>query len=502
MTGKLKFFNKTTVRPFSLIFIIGVIFFWFAWFVSDIKRAVLIDHFFLYYVDDIFRYCYIKALPFNPIIMLNYSLKIGYAIIAGSLYSIFPSGVVMLRIMNVLFSCGILFLIYKLGQKLSLSTTSSHIAIILAATFPIFFLSSLSTISEVMYSFFLILLIYTLYSKKYKLSVFLTAFLPLFRQEGLVFIFILLLLLYKHVKIKYLTFLFLPTLIWVLLNQQLLGHDFGKLIFYLPDTYPANSMASFKQLKDLFILLSYHPIMALSLVGLISTINDIKYRFLRFYFVGFIFFILIFQLAHFYGSGGMFCREIRILMPMVPLMALYSAKALDRVEYKQIYCNKLIALFIIFLLVIILVLQVLQLQRDPTAVKDNMTKIEEESVRDVSIWLNSYMRKLNIKKICVVPGGLSTDKIIRRLWMYLPGYIEFYAAAGSSKILAFNNSQIFDLATLKNVNHTFQTKCIFVAKENLDKNIFIGASEISLINTYPAIPLYFYSVTYNLIQQK
>jgi len=488
---------KIKQSPFLTISIIGLIYLGFVWFISDIFKAGLIDKFLLYYVDDVFRYCHIKAIPFNPIIALNYYLKIGYALIATFFYNIIPVGMSSLRIMNVLFSCGILFLIYKLTQRLSLSKFSANIAIILAATFPVFFLSSLSTLSEVIYSFFVILAIYLLYLKKHGLSIFLVAFLPLFRQEGLIYLFIWIYFLYKQVRIRYLFLLFLPTTIWMILNKQLLGLSFIKLIVFLPSKLPPNSMASFKEFLNLIYIISYHPIIILSAVGLVVTKIDKKYRFLKVCFITNLFFLIIFQSAHLFASRGLFCREIRFIMPLVPMMALYGGNTIAWLSCKYRLQNKLFMSGFISILIIIMAFQISQLQHAPKVVNDSMTNEQENLLKDTSIWLNDYLRETNIKKVCIIPGEMTTDKIIRRLWMYLPGCVEFYATGGEKKISAYVDNHVFDLVTLRGINLAGGTKCILISKENLDKNIFANFVNIDLIKVDTKIPLYFYLVSYN-----
>jgi hypothetical protein len=482
---------------YLIISVIGLIYIGFIWFVSDITRAATIDRVFLYYVDDIFRYCYIKSLSFNPIIALNFSLKIGYALIAAIFYHILPIGISSLRVMNVLFSCGIFFIIYKLTQQLSLPKLYSSITIILTATFPIFFLTSLTTLSEVMYSFFIVLAIYLLCSQKVNLSFFIIAFLPLIRQEGLLYVLIWIYLLRKEIKIKYLPLLLLPTLFWIVANNIFLGHSLIKFIFYLPAKDPPNSMATLDLLLKLTHILIYHPIIMLSFIGLIITWSDIKYRILKLCFISHMIFILFLQIVHFFDSCGMFCREIRIIMPLVPIMALYSGTALARLLSNYRVKDKLFLGASFIVLSAISTVQITQLQRQPAVISDSVNKEDEYLLKNASIWLYKYIQNEDINKVCIVPGALTTDKIIRRIWMYLPGYVNFYAVGEDRSILNHIDNGSFDLAALKYINLPSGTKCIFISKEMLEKDKFSSAARVDLINMYPDLHLYFYVVVFN-----
>lgn len=489
--------NKIKPRLFFLlaIAVIEAVLLGFVWFISDAGRAGFIDRFFLYYVDDVFRYCHVKALTFNPVIALNYYCKTGYALIAWFFYNVLPCGMSSLRIMNALFSGGVLFFTYELTRRLSFSKFASSVTIILLATFPVYFLLSLSTLSEVMYSFFIILALYLLYRQKYTASLFLVALLPLIRQEGLLYVFIWIYLLYKKVRIRHLIFLFVPTVFWILLNNRLLGHGIDKFIFYLPVKDPENSMASFEGLGSLARILICHPVVILSVAGLSITLGDKRYRALRICFIAHIFFLALFQIIHFWDSGGMFCREIRVLMPSIPIAALYAGKTIDWLSQKYDFRGKLSLAGIAGILIIIMGFQIYGLQRDNMVISDSVPMEQEALVKDAAGWLNRYMRKEDIKKVCVVPGALTTDKIIRRIWMYLPGYIDFYAD-GNEEGSILDNS-VFDLATLKTTTLSKNIKCIFISRAEINNDILNGYPAIDLIKEYPGISLYFYSVVYN-----
>lgn len=487
--------SKLKLFPWLTIAIIEVIFFGFIWFISDIRRAGLLDRFFLYQADDIFRYCHVKILLSNPIVVLNYYCKIGYMLIAGLFYNILPFGMSSLRIMNVLFSGGIIILIYKLTRQLSFTRFASYLAMVLLVTFPVYFLLSLSTLSEVMYSFFFILAIYLLYREKYSLSVLVIVFLPLIRQEGLLYVFTWIILLRKQIKVKHLFVFFLPTLLWILLNWQLLGHSFSKFIFYLPVKGPGNSMASFQDLGHLIIILVIHPLVILSGIGIWITFNNRKYRLLKICFITQIIFLIIFQILHFLDLNGKFCKEVRIFMPLVPLAAIYAAKSIDELSFRYNLGNKLFLAGVTSLLVIIAGFQISQLQRDPAVIKDSLSVQQEDLVKGASDWLDVYMRQENITKASIVPGALITDKIIRRIWMYLPGCVDFYAD-GDEEMSILNNA-VFDFAVLKTINLPKNIKCIFISKDKLKVSALSCNPRIDLIKSYLDIPLYFYLVEYN-----
>ncbi len=486
---------KPRLFPLGIIVIIEAIFLVLVWFIADINRAGRIDRFFLYYVDDVFRYCYIKALLVNPIISLNYYCKIGYALISVFFYNILPFGISSLRIMNTLFSCGILILTYKLARLLSFTRFSSGIMILLLTTFPVYFLLSLTTLSEVMYSFFIILAVFLLYSQKYNLSIFLVAFLPLIRQEGLLYIVIWIYLFHKQIKIKQFIFICFPTLLWAILNNQFLGHNFSKFFFYLPTKDPYNSMATPEGFGNLIRIFILHPLIILSLVGFLITLKDKSYRFLKACFVAQASFLIIFQTIHFLDSGGFFCREMRILMPLLPLASLYAGKSIDKLVQQYNLSNRVFLFGAMVMLITIMVFQVSKLQHDPVVINDFVSSGEESVIKDASSWLNVYLHKEKINKVCIVPGALITDKIIRRIWMYLPGDINFYAD-GNEK-MSISDNVVFDPAVLKDVILPKDIKYLFISKNKLNTDVLGCNLKSDLIKSYPDISVYFYSVIYN-----
>jgi hypothetical protein len=95
----------------------------------------------------------------------------------------------------------------------------------------------------------------------------------------------------------------------------------------------------------------------------------------------------------------------------------------------------------------------------------------------------------------VVPGAEVTDKIIRRLWMYLPGQIAFYADGDESD--SFLNNDVFDFIDLKVKKLPPNTAHIFISKNRLNFNTSEKYPKINLLKDYPEIPLYFYQAEYN-----
>lgn len=486
-----------TRPPLPFVFVLSLFLLGCVWFVSDISRAASLDRFFLYYVDDIFRYCHIKSLAHNPILAINFFLKPGYALMAGFFYYILPWGMSSLRVMNVFCAAGTLFFVFKITEHLSHSKAAAYGAMVLAVTSPLFFLLSLSTLSEVMYTFLLAAAFYALCQGRYGLSLSVIAFLPLVRQEGLWYLLLWLGICFRHVRPRYLVLVFLPTALWLLLNATLLGHSMSKLVFYLPTKDPPNSMASPGQLlRNLMTIFVPHPSFILCAIGLAVTWKNAAYRFLRICLLGQVFFFAVFQCAHFFDAQGMLCRELRILLPLVPFMAIFGGSALLTLPVARRFGKKLFVCGVVASIGIA-AFQIAGLQRDPFVRRDTLRAADEKRLQGACAWLNGYLKEQEITSVCVIPGGAVTDAVIRRVWMYLPGSVNFYAGAGEESVSGRIDNEVFDLATLQATRMPRAAKYIIISREKLGRESFAAAMRVELIRADAALPVYFYLAAYD-----
>ncbi|MBL7196784.1 MAG: hypothetical protein ISS47_01650 [Candidatus Omnitrophica bacterium] len=479
-------------KYFILIIFIASIFLSLSWFVSDPIRAAKMDRFFLYSVDDVFRYCHIKASVFNGLVFFSPYVKIGYAIVSRIFYEILPLGMTSLRIINALFSVGILILVRKLTQKLYAYELSSYATTLLIVTFPIFFLLSISTLSEVLFCFFLIWAAYLFYTGRYNMSLLLASLLPLFRQEGIIFLFIWGYYLRSLSQARKIILLFVPFTLWMLfiLYQNIFNHA---LLWLIPNKPPINSVASLLQGITLVSIFIFSPLIILCIVGLIINFYNKKFKFLKICFISYILFLLIFQFVHFLKFKS-FCRELRIVMPAIPIMAIFAGSVFDRFLRRISSYRRVSIIVFTIILIIIMSFQIVQLQKDSFVVNDSVTAEQEKIIKDVSIWLNNYMSKENIEKV-YVPGILTMHKIIRRLWMYMPGYVGFYAASGSTiREAMIINESVLDMVVLKPLTILNNMKGIFISTYPNDKEKISNKINYRLLKSIPDISLYIYLI--------
>jgi len=402
-------------RPALLIIISAVpIFGLCIWMISDTVKAGILDRQILYCVDELFRYNYIEMSLYNPYILLNPYLKVGYGTLHALFLHLLPLGISSLRTLNAIFSIGTLLLIYKITQKTRLPERASAFAILLAFTFPVYFLVSISTLAEIIFCFFLILAIYLIYCQRYFLSTLVIAFLPTVRQEGIIFLAIWLFLLPKGLKVKHGLLLIAPFLTWSILNKVLLGHRFLYTFFCnLPDKAPPYCLAPASQFFHTLGLLCLHPIFLTCLIGLALNRRNPKYRYLFICFVSYVTIILIANILHLIDAKA-FSREIRFLVPLVPFMAIYGASAIEHFLRNK-KTKKSFFLFSITTLLVIGAYQTQELQKDPEILKDSVSAAEELSIKRLGSWLKDFIEKEDVVDI-YIPGEKSIDKIYRRLW--------------------------------------------------------------------------------------
>ncbi len=484
------------VSNFSIPLIISTIpiLGFFIWYIADPVRAALVDMFILYHVDELFRYNYIKMALYDGFVFLNPYVKLGYVFMGTLFLHILPVSISSLRIMNSVFSLGTLFLLYKTAKKIGFSDISSAFALILAFTFPVYFLASISTLAEVMFCFFVILAVYLLYSQEYFWSSITVAFIPLFRQEGIIFFFIWILLLPPKNKIKYGILMLVPPVTWSMLNIVLLGHPFFYTFFCnLPDHAPSNSVASFAQICRIIAILMLHPVVILSVFGAVLNYKDARLRPVLACLFLYAAIILAATIVHLIDAGA-FCREIRFLTPLVPLMAICASAAIDLFLKDKEGLGRRILFASILVLPLTTAYQIKQLQKDPTVVNDIVEREDEIAVKKTGYWLAEYMKKEEIRDV-YMPGEISIDKIVRRLWMYLPGDLRYYWIIGDMESYKPNGFQPLDVTTYNIIHPGKEAKGIFIAKKPYDSvgNRLDGFKCI-LLKTEPALSLYIYLV--------
>lgn len=470
--------------PSLIVIFILLVFLFFSWFVSSPIRAARIDRYILYYIDESVRYFHAKASLQSPLVFLNPYAKSLTMIFSNLFLHILPFGMISLRIMNALFSAGTLFLLSRLMKKLGFSETLTILAILITATFPPYFLSSFSVLSEPMFSFFLILAIFLYYSNKHLLSSLVVSLTPLIRQEGVIFLCIWLFLLFELKKEKYIFFLFIPTLLWIITNKIFLNHPFSYIFLFLPrimqGDLPYDSLLNVKDLR-LAYFLGYLPILFLFLSGLKIRIRDKKYFLLLICITAEIILIAVLNIFIFLTRKHL-VYELRFLIPIIPLVNIYILSALGAIADKYIKKNEISGGFFISAIFIIIFLnfyQLKKLQRLPYVLNNYINPEQEVEIKSASDWIEDYLDKEGIKDVTY---RKMTHKIIRRVLMYLPGNMQFY-------VLGSNNS--LNVVTFKLESFPASKAIFFTINDKEDKDT-IEKLNLRLIKDFPNIPLYLY----------
>lgn len=473
--------------PFLPLFIILIIFLFLDWFVSNPVRAAILDKNILYHIDEVFHYWYIKIFHYRPIIAISPAAKPLHLLISNIFFHLIPLGMLSLRIMNSFFSVGTLFILYKLTKKLWLDESFSILAILITVCFPSYFLLSISTLTEILFCFFLLAAIYFVYSEKYIFSIITVSLLPLIRQEGILYLSIWTLFLIKKSKFKYIPMLLMPSFIWILLNYTFLGHSFTYVFFpyakISKSAYPPWALIHLSQI-NFFTFGGYYPVLALFFSGLIFRLSDRKYSLILICLLVHLFFLLMLQVVVTFLVTGCLWKETRYIIPIVPLIAIYATES-ARVIFKSFFRKELIKYFFVFVFAIMLgslIYQTMQSNMSPKTTEDALTAKQEENLLIASSWVQEYLMKENIRNI-YVNGIWATHKFMLRIMMNLPANINYLAIV--------ENSQIFDPVTLKIIpNHKMEG--VFVTLEEEKKDNLEANPSYRLIKKVSTLPMYFY----------
>ena len=114
-------------------------------------------------------------------------------------------GFMGLKLFNVLLGCLSAFLAFLTARKIGIR--QSWLAILFVIFTPMYFLMTLTGLTEIQFGFILILSVYLFFDEKYLASAIIISFLPLSRSEGIVllpFLFIALLMKRKYYAVPFL----------------------------------------------------------------------------------------------------------------------------------------------------------------------------------------------------------------------------------------------------------------------------------------------------------
>jgi ABC-type cobalt transport system substrate-binding protein len=273
-------------------------------------------------------------------------------------------GFMGLKLFNVLLACLTAFLAFLTARKIGI--TKAWLAIAFVILTPMYFLMTLTGLTEIQFGFILILSVYLFFDEKYIASAIIISFLPLSRSEGIVllpFFFFALLM-----KRKYMVIPFLATgiLFFSILGYFFIYHDFFWLFTHSP--YPLHHSV-YKEKGPLLHFINWSPeifglpLLILFITGLgiyiyLFLTAEKKHRlqvFLEIWLLAFP--VLLFFAVHsilywkaLFGSMGL----IRVITGVLPLAAIVCLKAYDYLEKKYLKkeMSRSVFLFVIVLFLI------------------------------------------------------------------------------------------------------------------------------------------------------
>lgn len=252
-------------------------------------------------------------------------------------------------------------LIWRIADKLNIQ--NARISIYLVLLTPIYFILIFTPLTEVLFSFFLVLSIYFFFNKKYYYSAIVLSFIPLIRNEGIV-LFPLFIIAYTC-KRKYLTILLLPLgSIFISLLGLLVYKDPFWLITQMPytgeavDIYGTGSLLHY--INDTRGILGY-PIGYLFIIGFIVLLfrwikND-NLRIDKLFFIillipgSYITYVAAHSFVWWQGIGNSL-GLIRVIGAVTPLAALTALLGLNLVTDLIATKNKIVATVFFYLLLI------------------------------------------------------------------------------------------------------------------------------------------------------
>ncbi|MDD5109027.1 MAG: hypothetical protein PHC29_05925 [Candidatus Omnitrophica bacterium] len=489
----MKIFGLKFSSYFYILFCLSAIYLYFDWVASDQIYSIKLDRFELFNIDESLHYCYAKSALYYPIALINPFAKVGFTSSCFLFLKIFSENILSLRIMNSVYSIGVFILMVKIGSFLKLSKKTVVLSIILTAFFPLFFLGSISVINEAMFSFFLLVAIWSAYKEKLFASALAVSFLPLISQFGFIYLLIWTAWLIKKGKFKPVILIFGPTVLWTITNMLLLGHSLFYTLYYrtlLMPHPPLDSLVTPGEFVN-FYFLTFCPLIILFIF--LSVFNRKKYlgdgklwliqAVLVFQLLQFIFEIFI--MPFFYS--GMFIYKIRQLIPAVPLLAILTAFILEKTiqAVKKSRLGDYLYILIAAISIVYLPYSIIKLQKFPLIKNEFLSPEQEKSIIEAGVWLKGYCQKHDITSL-VGDGEDLPSSVNRRIWMQAPNKIIYYGTKGLKRV----PNTALNLLTYKSSPIGALEKCLFLVR-NPDKSLV--STEIKLIKDFPSISLYFYA---------
>lgn len=245
------------------------------------------------------------------------------------------------RLINIFSVICIIILLYFLVFHYTNSKILSIFASLSLAIIPIVIQTTISTLSEVEFGFFLLLGIYIMIKKKFYLSSVLIGLLPLIRSEGLLLIVLWIVYYIFTLRDLYKIFfvillLISPSIIWSISSYFITGIFFPQVIYPLYSPYPAVPFWIYMRNIIINVGIPSFLILILSLLNIGKYDKNLKFLAIILIIVSSFHLFL----AHFSLGGSM--GAVEYLVPLFPLVIILETKFLHFLSKKK--CIKRISL--------------------------------------------------------------------------------------------------------------------------------------------------------------
>jgi len=416
---------------FGLIGIFSFIFLtllFFCWFVSDPVRSGKIDRYILLSMTETSRVFFVKASYADWTAILNPNAKPLYAMLLNLFTRVTSLSLFSFKICNSMLSMGVLIFLFRLVKKMEFNNTIAMLAVIFTITFPLYFLLSISATGEILFCFMGILTLNFLYEKRYRLTVFTAAFLPLARQEGIFYLLIIAFILLKEKRIRDGCLLFLPSLAWICFNKFFLNHSMIYPFFWQhewPGPTPQYSIVEMAEFIPFARLIFSHPVFFLLPIGIVLLRKNRKTWLLFLFFIPHLIFLLTIAILQ-YLLIGKISYQFRYFVPLSPFLAIFSASVFERVFRSGNRAIKAtLGIILSISLCILTVGNIRAIGKFSRIKEEQLSDPQEKEVIAAARWMKDFSQKNDIDRI-FYSGQFTTHKVIRRLRMSFVPEIVMY----------------------------------------------------------------------------
>jgi len=278
-----------------------------------------------------------------------------------------------LKLFNVILGCLSAFLAFLTARKLGIKR--AWLAILFVIFTPLYFLMTLTGLTEIQFGFILILSVYLFFDEKYIASAIVISFLPLSRTEGYVLLPIFLLAFLMKRKFISIPFLITGLLFFSVLGYFFIWKDFFWIFTHSP--YPLHHPL-YKEKGSLLHFINASPeifgipllilfLTGIGIYGYLFFTTEKKQRLRIFLEIWMLVIpVLLFFVVHsvlywkaLYGSMGL----IRVVTGVLPLAAVISVKAYEYID-KTLFIKEIRNVFL-FLVIILIIISNFSIHRYP-----------------------------------------------------------------------------------------------------------------------------------------